>query len=115
MPMAPMKHCPAGHPPYSTARCPGCTRARQRAQDAARPSAARRGYDRDWQELRKRFLGAHPRCSACGATATEVDHIVAIADGGARLAWSNLRSFCKPHHSQRTMADLRAKRGGRLA
>ncbi|ROP84256.1 HNH endonuclease [Stella humosa] len=109
-----MKHCPAGHAAYSTPRCPGCTRARRQAHDAVRPSAALRGYDGEWRELRKRFLAAHPRCCMCGAAANEVDHIVAIADGGARLAWANLRSMCKPHHSRRTIADQRAKRGGRV-
>ena len=34
--------------------------------------------------------------------ATEVDHIVAMAVGGAPFDQKNLRSLCKSHHSQKT-------------
>ncbi len=89
--------------------CP-CQRRRQqearKAVDAKRPSAFERGYDGAWRKVRAQFLTAHPRCVECGATASEVDHIQSIAERpDLRLKWSNLRSFCKPHHSRRTALD----------
>ena len=76
---------------------------RQRV-DAGRPSAAERGYDAEWQKTRKEFLVMHPRCTECGQQATEVDHIVPIADGGTN-EWTNLRAMCKRDHSQRTARE----------
>lgn len=117
MPWAPPKHCPAGHPPYSGARCPACAAARRQsseqrakaaAYDAGRGSAASRGYDADWRRCRKMFLAQHPICShpGCGKPATDVDHIVSPKDRpDLRLSWSNLRPFCHSHHSARTARD----------
>jgi len=67
-----------------------------------RESAAKRGYDRKWRAKRARFLRFHPKC-ACGARASEVDHIVAKRKGGGD-DWSNLRAMCKPCHSRKTAA-----------
>ena len=75
--------------------------ARRRA-DELRPSAAARGYDRDWQELRRRHLEENPDCVECGDPATQVDHKVPIAAGGARLDPANLQSMCTTHHSVKT-------------
>lgn len=111
MPSAPPRHCPAGHPPYTGRRCPHCETKRKKALDAARPSAAARGYDMDWRRVRGAFLKAHPACCVCGQQATEADHITPISQGGARLSWSNLRPMCKAHHSQRTARDTIARGG----
>lgn len=81
-----------------------CEAVRQQALDAGRPSAGARGYDATWRALRADVLRRHPRC-ACGSKATEVDHLVAIRDGGARLDPKNLRTMCKPCHSRRTATD----------
>lgn len=109
MPYAPPKHCPKpGHPPYTESRCPLCARAARAKADANRPTAAARGYDAAWRRVRKDFLAAHPGCCAAGCSqpATEVDHVQSIAERpDLRLSWSNLRGFCKPHHSQRTGRD----------
>ena len=83
-------------------------RRRQRQYDDQRGSAAKRGYDRQWQQLRRAFLRAHPLCIECakeGATtpATEVDHIIPKRDRGTD-EWDNLQPLCKPHHSRKTMA-----------
>lgn len=67
---------------------------------AERESAAARGYDRKWRFVRAKFLRAHPNC-ACGAAATDVDHVLPLASGGTH-AWSNLRALCRPCHSRKT-------------
>ena len=59
-----------------------------------------------WQRVRDLKLRETPLCEYCPAgrrkQATEVDHFIAIEDGGAPFALSNLRSACKPCHSQKT-------------
>lgn len=72
----------------------------QRARDT-RPSAARRGYDGKWRQIRAAFLKRYPDCVVCGEPAQEVDHIVALEAGGSN-EWSNLQAMCKSHHSQKT-------------
>lgn len=83
-------------------------RKRKAALDAARPKSGERGYDADWRAVRRQYLAAHPDCQheGCTAPATEVDHIQSVASRpDLRLHWSNLRGFCKHHHSQRTARD----------
>lgn len=83
-------------------------RARKAKLDLARPKATERGYDADWRAVRRQYLRAHPRCSHpdCQQSATEVDHIQSVAARpDLRLSWSNLRGYCKPHHSARTARD----------
>lgn len=76
-----------------------------------RPSAASRGYDRDWQRLRLMKLANDPLCECeyCAATnrvmaAEVVDHIIPIKEQPAlRLEWSNLRSMSKACHDRHTL------------
>ncbi|MCP4426911.1 MAG: HNH endonuclease [Chloroflexi bacterium] len=75
---------------------------RQRTRDR-RPSAAARGYDREWRRIRAAFLTRYKWCSVCGEPATEVDHIIPLRDGGTHRR-DNLQSMCKSHHSQKTSA-----------
>lgn len=61
-----------------------------------------------WREARSSQLRRAPHCCICERIgvqrrATEVDHIVPVARGGAPLHPSNLRSLCKTHHSQKTL------------
>lgn len=67
----------------------------------SRPSAAKRGYDRKWRRIRAMYLKKHRRCVVCGEQATEVDHIIPLADGGSNK-WENLQAMCKSHHSKKT-------------
>ena len=89
---------------------------RARALDD-RPSSARRGYDARWQRLRNWFLADHPLCRLCakhGLTtpAREVDHVVPIRRGGARLEVSNLQALCKSCHSSKTARERGGPMGG---
>jgi 5-methylcytosine-specific restriction endonuclease McrA len=61
-------------------------------------------YDRAWQRVRLAILARDGyRCRlalpCCTGVATEVDHIVELAAGGARLDPANLQAACKPCNS----------------
>src|SRR6185369_16868932 len=65
-----------------------------------RTSAAKRGYDRDWQRVRLFVLRRDPICQICfREPSTEVDHRVPFTKGGARLDPANLRGACKSCNS----------------
>lgn len=102
IPFEPKRHCPR-HNTYLGRRCQKC----EKERNQKRGSASSRGYDKDWKRVRAEFLLANPMCSEpnCEEFATDVDHIISLADGGERLDPKNLRSFCHSHHSQRTNRD----------
>jgi 5-methylcytosine-specific restriction endonuclease McrA len=64
-------------------------------------------YDRAWRQVRLAILArdghrcrlAYPHC--CVGTATEVDHIIELHAGGARLDPANLQAACKPCNSSK--------------
>lgn len=64
-------------------------------------------YNSDrWQRLRLYKLRRDPLCEYCPSysrkAATEVDHYIAIADGGSPWSMDNLRSTCGFCHKQKT-------------
>ena len=81
-------------------------RERQAWIDQNRPTAAVRGYDQEWQKMRRMWLVVNPNCIECGAKATDVDHINSLAEyPELKYAPSNLRGLCHPCHSRRTALD----------
>lgn len=91
--------------------CPTHRRARARAYDAERGSAASRGYGPRWRKARKAYLAAHPLCAAHGArgetaAATVVDHMVPHR-GDKKLFWNsaNWQPLCKPCHDAKTARE----------
>jgi 5-methylcytosine-specific restriction protein A len=85
--------------------------------DRARGSARQRGYDAEWEKLRRQVLAERPVCEAPGCGSTDrlnVDHIQSLREAPhRRLDRSNLRVLCHPCHSARTARDQgfgRAKR-----
>lgn len=86
-------------------RCPKHQREYEQAQDAKRGTAAERGYDARWREIRERFLYDHPMCEKCGAPATVAHHIVRRRDGGKDTP-RNLMALCASCHGR-----LHAKAG----
>jgi 5-methylcytosine-specific restriction endonuclease McrA len=103
MPTRSPLHRPKAWIPRETAE-----RERKQAIDANRPSSTERGYDGAWRKVRATHLRSHPFCShpGCSALAIDVDHIEPISEHPERrLDPTNLRSFCRPHHSQRTALD----------
>src|SRR5688572_10552356 len=80
-------------------------RERKARLDEQRPSAAARGYDRPWQERRKRILRRDPICRICRKKPSKhVDHIVPKAEGGTDDDW-NLQGVCHGCHSRKTATE----------
>lgn len=107
MPALPPRLCQCGRIVEAGSTCI-CRAAAKAAWEAKRGTPASRGYDAEWRRLRLRFLASNPQCAAlgCAVPAAEVDHILSVrTHPHLRLAWSNLRPFCKRHHSQRTARD----------
>lgn len=84
---------------------------RHQQYDANRGSSTARGYGARWRKLRDSFLRTYPLCADpdqrhAGQVrpATDVDHIVARAQGG-HDTWENLQSLCHECHSAKTVAE----------
>ena len=78
--------------------------------EVTRP-AAKRGYNRRWQKVRKSYLEAHPLCVQCAkqgkyVRATVVDHIIPHR-GDQKLFWdqNNWQSLCKSCHDKKTLTE----------
>jgi 5-methylcytosine-specific restriction protein A len=97
-----------------TFKPPGSRRAKAaRDRQYARPGGRVYNTQR-WRRVRAKVLNTGPLCVDCRAAgrvtpATEVDHIVPIADGGAPYALENLRPLCKSCHSKRTAHQVNAR------
>lgn len=80
--------------------------ARRRMHDDRRGTAAARGYDHRWRQVRASVLARRPLCEDCArlgrvTAATEVHHM----DGDTRHnADDNLMPLCKPCHSRRSVS-----------
>lgn len=69
-----------------------------------------------WRKTRAEHLRDHPWCAVCAVIhlqvpAVEVDHVVAKENCVDPYDHENLRSLCKKHHSQKTVALDGAHRG----
>ena len=73
--------------------------------DAKRGNTTQRGYGGRWQRFHKWYLAKHPLCKHCGEVATEVDHIVPLAHGGAHYSVSNSQALCRRCHRKKTVKD----------
>lgn len=88
---------------------PGRSRCKEHGGGSwARVNPAAKGhYGADWRKIRAQVLREQPRCE-CGQRATDVDHIIARADGGTD-ARANLRALCYPCHRRHTAEQNRAR------
>lgn len=86
-------------------RCPE----HARAYDAAHRGDFRWVYQSpEWKRLRADVLERERYCRmpGCNTMATDVDHIVPLADGGAPFDRKNVQPLCKFHHSQKTAREV---------
>lgn len=103
MPARAPRICSCGHLVPSGAQCPCQIRgaaARKARFDKTRPNSSQRGYNRDWEKARARYLRQHPYCVACGSLANVVDHRTPHR-GDQAIFWDKSRwqSLCTPCHS----------------
>jgi len=98
-----------------------CQAEEWKRQDKRRGTAAQRGYNARWRRLRRAFLKRYPLCADPfgihaerkeQVRATEVDHVIPKAEGGADK-WDNLQSLCKPCHSRKTAEESNWGEGGK--
>lgn len=66
-----------------------------------------------WRRLRDRVLREEPDCRRCGTLSSDVDHIVALADGGQFLDRENLQALCQLCHRNKRVRTIGG--GGRRA
>jgi 5-methylcytosine-specific restriction endonuclease McrA len=60
-----------------------------------------------WKRLRKKVLMRDEfSCLECGRPANQVDHIVALRDGGEEFDQDNLQSLCNSCHSIKTAKEV---------
>ena len=66
-----------------------------------------------WLEVRRRVLDRDGwRCQVCGLPGRlEVDHRVALADGGGEYEPANLQALCRACHFGKTRRENEARRG----
>jgi hypothetical protein len=77
-----------------------------------RPTTTQAGYGWTWQQLRLRILARDSWvCHWCGGPARSVDHVVPKVEGGSD-APANLVAACVQCNSARSLAWVRAHRGG---
>lgn len=72
--------------------------------------ARRGGSTGAWRTLREQCFNTFGRsCLVCSERATEVDHIIEVADGGEDTL-SNLQPLCKSCHARKTAANRLKRR-----
>ena len=77
----------------------------------AYPSANARTHTRAQRAtFRRQVLDREPHCRACGAPATEADHIVPVSQGGNNNPVTNGQGLCSPCHHTKTRAEARDRR-----
>jgi 5-methylcytosine-specific restriction enzyme A len=91
--------CPALVRDPRVSRCPKHQKEYEQRLEVNRPSAAARGYDARWREIRARFLADHPTCEKCGKPATVPHHIKRRREGGSDTP-RNLMALCASCHSK---------------
>jgi len=69
-----------------------------------------------WRSLRRYKIQINPLCEHCIKNddilvpAMEIDHIIAIKDGGQKLAYNNLQSLCRSCHSKKSVSEREARK-----
>lgn len=97
--------------------CPSCAKVANRMYDKASDTRQvnRTIYDAKWDSLRAYKLRISPLCELCmkaskAAEAVQVDHIVPIKSGGARLDLANLQSLCLSCHGRKSLIEYNQRK-----
>jgi 5-methylcytosine-specific restriction protein A len=94
---------------------PGCPTLTQTRRCPVHEREKERSYKRDtrystarWKTLRRSQLRKQPWCetSDCDNPATDVDHVVRVADGGDFWNPEGLASLCRGCHSRKTAREV---------
>jgi 5-methylcytosine-specific restriction protein A len=81
---------------------------KERAKEARDRTIGRDFYGtKRWRALRRRVLKRDRyTCQECRRFGNEVDHVVPVAQGGARWSEDNLQTLCKSCHSRKTAREV---------
>ena len=106
--------CP--HDAVRRGRCAAHLTDEYRRIERYRGSAASRGYNYQWTQLRQRVLRRRPFCVVCERAgviqlAQELDHIVPLVQGGSRLDEANLQPLCRVCHAAKTAGENGGRSG----
>jgi 5-methylcytosine-specific restriction protein A len=77
--------------------------------DFGRAERQRFYRSREWREFARSMREAHPTCAECGAASSCVDHVVAIADGGAVFDIDNAQALCRSCHNRKSQREYYAR------
>lgn len=110
-PTAPPTSCPAPGCPELTfgGRCPKHRAEAERPYRQTPEAKARKKIynSRRGAGVRRTVLSATPWCAVegCQELATEVDHVLSLADGGDPWSAANLQALCHRHHAEKTARE----------
>jgi 5-methylcytosine-specific restriction enzyme A len=118
-PTAPARPCTFGGGVCSELAEPGKSKCAKHQTEQTRGFDQRRNpaltafyHSAAWLRARRAQLAREPNCRVCGVPATDVDHVLAIVDGGARLDPANLQSLCSKHHDKKSGRERRSRARG---
>jgi hypothetical protein len=69
-------------------------------------------HDKRWWKLRAQVRNEQPFCArvGCNKPWTDLDHKIALRDGGIPFDRENVHGLCKAHHSAKTLEETTGKR-----
>jgi 5-methylcytosine-specific restriction protein A len=97
--------CP--NPATARGRCDEHHKEIERERSRRRREATKGVYKtKQWEMVRRFVLRRDPICKVCdSALATEVDHIVPLAEGGNPSNPAGLQGICSPCHWEKTARE----------
>lgn len=104
----PRRRCTTPYCPRPATKRGPCTQCAA-ARDARYERAGRAIYNTErWRRLSRDLLDARVVCDRprCTTRAEQVDHVIAIADGGQPWAEDNLEVLCRRHHGEKTALEV---------